>query len=151
MQTEKIDHVQCTARERSPIAVIGLAMLLATVLLLGMTGSAIAAAEDPSQLHVNYAHDWVGVKAGNNQDVEVTVVGKASIVGSTGDNGRFASHEWQWDPEQPEIEPGDTVTGTVNGTLMVVDPVGPHHRACRLRRRHRLRHDRGALVQPANA
>ena len=124
MQTQKIDRMQFTAGDRSPIAVIGLAMLLATVLLLGTTGSAFAAAEEPPQMTVNYFYDWVGVEAGNNQDVEVTVVGKASIAGSTGENGRFAAHEWTWDPEQPQIEPGDTVTGTVNGTLMVVDPVG---------------------------
>ncbi|MCB0157394.1 MAG: right-handed parallel beta-helix repeat-containing protein [Caldilineaceae bacterium] len=100
-----------------------LAAALALIMSLAV-GTVAHAADEPPQMSVNIFHNWVGVEADPNQEVNITVVGKATITGSTGDSGRFASHEWTWDPAQPEIGPGDTVTGTVGGVLMTVDPVG---------------------------
>ncbi|MCB0070260.1 MAG: right-handed parallel beta-helix repeat-containing protein [Caldilineaceae bacterium] len=111
--------VCAAARRLLPLAAVMLAVILA---LAG--GNVAHAADEPPQMSVNIFHNWVGVEAQPNQEVSITVVGKATIAGSTGDSGRFASHEWTWDPAQPEIGPGDTVTGTVGGVLMTVDPVG---------------------------
>lgn len=127
MHTRNIGHLKHRMTRVPLIAAIGLPLLLAGVLLLLLVGTSRAAevvADEPPQLTVNYTYNWVGVEAEASQDVTVVVKDKASISGSTGENGRFASHEWSWDPDQPQIVPGDTVTGTVNGTIMVVDPVG---------------------------
>jgi hypothetical protein len=121
----------------------GALMLLAVSLLL-LTGESAAgggSAPDPAALavpgagvqngptvHVNYAHDWVYVYDGLEADVAITVTGaegvKATVTGQTGQDEYFGSWEGSWEPEHPDIVPGDVVTAVVDGAEPAVNPVG---------------------------
>lgn len=82
-----------------------------------------------ASLFLNYTYDWVGVNGDADAAVAITVSGdggvKATMAGQTDDEGRFRSWEgWEWDPQQPDIVPGDAVTATVGGEVRAVNPVG---------------------------
>ncbi len=77
-----------------------------------------------ARLNVNYPHDWASVETVPGATVALTVAGKASVSGQANPNGWFNSDEWPWDPERPNIEPGDAVTATAVGLTATVDPVG---------------------------
>jgi uncharacterized repeat protein (TIGR01451 family) len=76
-------------------------------------------------IDANYAHDWVNLReAGPNTAVTVTVAGKAVVTGTTDGNGEFSSDWGTWNPNRPDIAPGDVITTeNVSGTL-TINPVG---------------------------
>jgi hypothetical protein len=78
------------------------------------------------ELQVNYGHDWVQVRTNPHSDVEINVEGKATIAGTSGGGGWFRTHEHNgdWDPNQPDIAPGDVVTATADGYTAAVNPLG---------------------------
>jgi len=92
-------------------------------------GNPVLAPGDPGLLaEVNYDHDWVQIQTLPNTTLFVTVTHgggiKATIMGDTNEWGWFGSWEAEWDPEQPDIAPGDTVSAAGDGLTTEVDPVG---------------------------
>ncbi len=78
------------------------------------------------QILVDYADNWVSLDTDPHTDVTINVAGKATMDAQTDENGHFESH-WRndlWDPEQPDIEPGDIVTVTTPTRAAEVNPVG---------------------------
>lgn len=80
-------------------------------------------------IDVNYDHDWVEGSARPGSVVTVTVADgggvKATAIGlAQGWPGHFATHNWEWAPEPPDIQPGDTVIAEAAGVTTTVDPVG---------------------------
>jgi uncharacterized repeat protein (TIGR01451 family) len=77
---------------------------------------------------VNYDHDWVQVRTLPTMTVAITVADggsvKATISGQTDEWGWFGTWDGDWDPERPDIMPGDIVSATGDGLTTEVDPVG---------------------------
>ena len=115
MQTQDIGRMQRTVGARSPIAAVGLSMLLAMALLLGLTVTAFAADDEAQRIVVNYGHNWVEVWSDPSVAVNVTVDDKAEVTGMTNEDGWFASYEWSWTPDFPSIVPGDIVNVSIAG------------------------------------
>ncbi len=78
------------------------------------------------QLIVNYTRDWVNAITVPESTVDVEVEGKATLQAESYPDGWFYSTDWadQWNPEQPDIEPGDIVTASAAGYTNAVNPVG---------------------------
>ncbi len=78
--------------------------------------------------NVNYDHDWVETQTLPDTTVRITVADgggiKATITGQTNQWGWFPTHEGVWNPEQPDIAPGDFVTATTDAVTTAVNPVG---------------------------
>ena len=94
-------------------------------------------------VRVNYGHDGVGADYAPDHTFSITVTdsgGALKALAATssqsgqgwGGRGGFDTEEWQWQPEQPDIAPGDLVyvtaddgyrntieVGTINGALDV--------------------------------
>lgn len=88
-----------------------------------------AAVEDPNLTAlVNYDHDWVALATLPETSVAITVADgggvKATASGTSDVDGWFGTWDADWDPEQPNIAPGDIVTATADGLTTTVDPVG---------------------------
>jgi hypothetical protein len=66
----------------------------------------------------------VGGQTLPNETVTVTVGGKATATGQADSGGDFGTWWWAWDPEQPNIEPGDVITASTVGLTATVNPVG---------------------------
>ena len=69
-------------------------------------------------IDVNYGHDWVEGNTGVFQTVFITVTDsggsvKATVQMASNSFGWFGTHESSWDPEHPDIQPGDYVSTTV--------------------------------------
>jgi hypothetical protein len=69
---------------------------------------------------VNYAHDWVYATTAPSVPLTLTVSDasgvKGILVAQTNANGEFGSWEWgNWDPNQPNIVPGDSVVVEAGG------------------------------------
>ncbi len=79
-------------------------------------------------IDVNYAHEWVEGRTTPNATVLITVADaggvRATTDGQADPSGWFASWQWGWDPQSPDIQPGDTVTVSAAGLVESVDPVG---------------------------
>ena len=79
-------------------------------------------------MDVNYAHDWVEAFTVPYATVVITVSDeggvKATLSGDANGDGWFGSHQWPWDPGQPDIAPGDTLEVAAAGLTTTVDPVG---------------------------
>lgn len=78
-------------------------------------------------LEVNYAHDWASVNTIPGEIVTVTVDqgGKIfTVVGTADPDWWFRTWEWDWNPSQPDIEPGDTVIAEISALSTAIDPVG---------------------------
>ncbi|MFC1997043.1 hypothetical protein ACFLXI_05480 [Chloroflexota bacterium] len=82
-----------------------------------------------NQFHmdVNYAHDWVQVQTEPNAEVTVTMASGYSVIGTAHNDGWFASYEWSWTPEHPNIDVGDVLTAESDSKVATVDPVGSVH------------------------
>jgi uncharacterized repeat protein (TIGR01451 family) len=80
-------------------------------------------------IEVNYAHDWVGVDAEPNSLVTLT---RRSALGDVNTylaqidaSGRLNNTDNNlWNPPNPDIQPGDSITATGAGLLAVVNPIG---------------------------
>lgn len=79
-------------------------------------------------IEVNYPHNWAHAYAAPNATVVITVANgsgiKATITGQSDWQGYFDSGWANWDPEHPNIQPGDIVTATAAGQTTVVSPIG---------------------------
>jgi uncharacterized repeat protein (TIGR01451 family) len=77
---------------------------------------------------VNYDHDWIELRTLPDTTVAVTVAnggGAQYTTGGTTDGGGwFATWQADWDPERPDIAPGDVVSATGDGLTTYVNPVG---------------------------
>jgi hypothetical protein len=77
-------------------------------------------------IQVNYANDWILALTEPYATVSFEVVGKATLEAQADGKGELYTH-WvndQWDPAQPDIQPGDTVLAATAGYAASVDPVG---------------------------
>lgn len=80
-------------------------------------------------IDVNYAHDWVYATTAPGASIVITVANgaggiKATVSGQSNFQGYFGSWEAGWDPEQPDIQPGDIVSASAAGETTVINPVG---------------------------
>jgi uncharacterized repeat protein (TIGR01451 family) len=79
-------------------------------------------------IDVNYAHDWVVANTQPFATVSVTVADgggiKATVTGQADGSGEFRSEEWNWDPDHPDIAPGDAITASAAALTATVNPVG---------------------------
>jgi len=79
-------------------------------------------------IYVNYAHDWVMADTLPFATVTITVADgggiKATVTGQADGGGEFRSREWSWDPDYPDIAPGDAITASADGLTTTVNPVG---------------------------
>jgi uncharacterized repeat protein (TIGR01451 family) len=76
------------------------------------------------RIDANYGHDWVEVETLPFAAINVTVAGKATVSGEADGDGWFRSDDWSWNPDRPDIEPGDVITATGLGLTSTIDPVG---------------------------
>jgi uncharacterized repeat protein (TIGR01451 family) len=76
------------------------------------------------RIDTNYAHDWVDVETLPSAAITVTVSGNATVSGEADGDGWFRSDDWPWDPDRPNIEPGDAITATGLGLTSTINPVG---------------------------
>ncbi len=77
----------------------------------------------------NYAHDWVNADTAPGTVVTVTLADgggavKAMVSGTANEWGSFESWQWPWNPEQPDLLPGDRITAEVSTATTTIDPVG---------------------------
>ncbi len=75
-------------------------------------------------IQTNYAHEWIWAVGAPDVPITITIPGKATVVGMTDGGGEFRSWEWGWDPQQPDIAPGDIVTATAAGVTTEINPIG---------------------------
>ncbi|HNT26410.1 MAG TPA: PKD domain-containing protein [Anaerolineales bacterium] len=75
-------------------------------------------------LEVNYAHDWAALYTAPWATSSISVNGAYTVTGRANGDGWFNSHEWPWDPEQPNLLPGDAIMAETVNRQLTVDPVG---------------------------
>jgi predicted GH43/DUF377 family glycosyl hydrolase len=81
-------------------------------------------------VQANYSGDRIKARTLGNTSLTITVSdqegAKATISGVTDQWGNYYSWEhWEdWNPEQPDIVPGDSVSATANGTSTIIETVG---------------------------
>ncbi len=78
------------------------------------------------RITADYTDNWVGLDTDPNATLTITVAGKATMIAQADGGGHFESH-WRndlWNPEPPEIEPGDVVTVTTAARMAEINPVG---------------------------
>ena len=80
------------------------------------------------RISVNYAHDWAYVNAEAHTTVTITVESADgaiyNAIGDTDNDGHLRSWQLEWQPEHPNIQPGDTVIATSAAETTAIDPIG---------------------------
>ena len=103
-------------------------LMLTTILLLSLSQAEDSLAAGEIWLAVNYDHDWAYTETDPHTEVTFTVTGdsgvKATLTATTDGEGSLWTGLMTWDPEDPDIEPGDGVKVASNGSVAQVDPVG---------------------------
>ncbi|MDX1414490.1 MAG: hypothetical protein R3293_09890 [Candidatus Promineifilaceae bacterium] len=106
-------------------------LLVLTIAGAGAVPAAESAVVDV-QLLTNIRHDYAYVRTNPvtpNVPATITVYDssgsmKASVSGMTNDMGNFGSWHASWQPDHPDIMPGDKVVGEVDGSTSTIDKVG---------------------------
>jgi len=88
----------------------------------------LSSGEAGVRIDVNYSHDWVQAFSRAGEAITVTVADgdgvKALQVGVVGEWGDYGTWQQDWNPQNPNLLPGDRITVEVAAATTTVDPIG---------------------------